>query len=60
MHLGWGMRSLSTMVADNWYTYVCRINVSLDDVQDGYIASCLAGGRRYHTVLRLQEAAHDI
>ena len=39
---------------------VGRVDVALDDVEDGDVARRLARRRRDHAVLGLQEAAHDV
>ena len=48
------------VVAGNEYTYISRINIPLNNVQDGDIASRLARGCGYHSIFRLEEASHDI
>jgi hypothetical protein len=39
---------------------VCGINLSLDDVEDGDIATLFAGVGRDHAVLWLKETTHDV
>ena len=41
------------VVTGNGYTNISWVNIPLDDVKDGDIASRLAGGRGYHPVFRL-------
>ena len=40
--------------------YVCRVDVALNDVQDGDVAGRLARAGRNHAVLGLQQAAHHV
>lgn len=60
MHLKQGVKSSIVEVTGNGHSYISRINIPLNDIQDGDVASCLAGGCRDHTVFGLQEAPHDI
>ena len=40
--------------------HVGRVDVSLDDVEDGNVARGLARRRRYHAVFRLEQTTHDV
>ena len=41
-------------------SYVSRIYISLDDVQDRDVTSCFARGGRDHAILGLQKTAHHV
>lgn len=53
MHLKQEMKNSLARVTGDGYSYISRVNVPLYDVQNGDVASCLAGGCRDHTVFRL-------
>ena len=40
--------------------HVGRVDVSLDNVEDGDVARGLARRRRYHAVFRLEQTTHDV
>lgn len=46
--------------AEQALVHICRIHLSLDDVQDGDIAALLAGHCRDHPILGLEKSSHDI
>jgi len=43
-----------------WVTNVCRIHISLDDIQNGNIASSFARSRGNHAIFRLEQPSHNI
>lgn len=51
-----------TPLADTEQTlvHVCRVNLTLDDVENGDVAAFLARLRRHHAVLGLQQTAHHV
>ena len=40
--------------------HISRVNLALDDVQNGDIAALLARNRRHHAVFGLEEAPHHV
>lgn len=40
--------------------HVCRVDLALDDVEDGDVAGLLRGVGGDHAVLGLEEAAHNV
>jgi hypothetical protein len=48
------------LIARGEDTYICRIDVALDYIEDGDVTRGFARSRRHHPVIRLQESAHDV